>query len=123
VSLDYGFGDPTDQALLANPWRLFDVRGARGRQQRRSIEESSVSQACLRRRRPLLFVDPNETDPTYRVCLWAAPGQGKSVAAASPHRDPILVLSADRPSAYRFARKHHKGKRIDEVRYQGDATP
>jgi hypothetical protein len=70
---------------------------------------------------PLLFVDPNETDPTYRVCLWAAPGEGKSVAAASAP-DPILVLSADRPSAYRFARKHHKGKRIDEVRYLGIET-
>lgn len=70
---------------------------------------------------PLMFVDPTETDPTYRVCLWAAPGQGKSVAAASAP-DPILIVSADRPSAYRFARKHHKGKQIDEVRYQGRET-
>jgi hypothetical protein len=55
---------------------------------------------------PLDFVDPFETDDTYRVCLWASPGQGKSVAAASAP-SPILVLTADRPSAYRFARKHH----------------
>jgi hypothetical protein len=68
-----------------------------------------------------VFVDPNETDPTYRVCLWAAPGQGKSVAAASAP-GPILVVSADRPSAYRFARKHHHGKRIEEVRYVDDGT-
>jgi hypothetical protein len=52
------------------------------------------------------FVDPLETDDTFRVCLWASPGQGKSVAAASAP-SPILVLTADRPSAYRFARKHH----------------
>src|SRR5207253_4756037 len=69
----------------------------------------------------LEFVDPAATDPTYRVCLWAAPGQGKSVAAASAP-GPILILSADRPSAYRFARKHHKGKQIDEVRYQDKDT-
>jgi hypothetical protein len=70
---------------------------------------------------PILFVDPAETDPTYRVCLWAAPGQGKSVAAASAP-GPILVISADRPSAYRFARKHHQGKVIQEVRYEGEHT-
>jgi hypothetical protein len=55
---------------------------------------------------PLDFVDPLERDDTYRVVLWASPGQGKSVAAASAP-SPILVLTADRPSAYRFARKHH----------------
>jgi hypothetical protein len=55
---------------------------------------------------PLDFVDPLEHDDTYRVVLWASPGQGKSVAAASAP-SPILVLTADRPSAYRFARKHH----------------
>jgi AAA domain len=69
---------------------------------------------------PLVFVDPAETDPTYRVCLWAAPGQGKSVAAASAPA-PILVLSADRPSAYRYARKHHGHTKdtLREVRYTG----
>lgn len=69
----------------------------------------------------LEFVDPAETDDTYRVVLWAAPGQGKSVAAASAP-GPILVLSADRPSAYRFARKHHADKTIREVRYRGEQT-
>ena len=69
----------------------------------------------------LTFVDPLETDTTYRVCLWAAPGAGKSVAAASAP-DPLLVLSADRPSAYRFARKHHTGKDIREVRYIGPGS-
>lgn len=69
----------------------------------------------------LVFVDPAETDDTYRVVLWAAAGQGKSVAAASAP-GPILVLSADRPSAYRFARKHHTGKEIHEVRYQDAST-
>lgn len=69
---------------------------------------------------PLVFVDPAATDPTYRVCLWAAPGEGKSVAAASAPA-PLLVLSADRPSAYLYARKHH-GHTPDsmrEVRYAG----
>lgn len=67
------------------------------------------------------FVQPDETDATYRVCLWAAPGQGKSVAAASAP-GPILVLSADRPSAYRFARKHHADTEIREVRYRDAST-
>jgi hypothetical protein len=67
------------------------------------------------------FVDPNETDDTYRVVLWAAPGSGKSVVAASAP-GPILVLSADRPSAYKYARKHHAPKVINEVRYQGPET-
>lgn len=73
----------------------------------------------------LAFVDPAEIDSTYRVCLWAAPGEGKSVAAASAP-GPILALSADRPSAYRFARKHHntegRSKEIREVRYTGPDT-
>lgn len=69
----------------------------------------------------LTFVDPAETIDTYRVCLWAAPGSGKSVAAASAP-DPLLVLSADRPSAYKFARKHYVGKDIREVRYVNSST-
>lgn len=69
----------------------------------------------------LVFVDPAETVATYRVLLWAAPGAGKSVAAASAP-GPILVLSADRPSAYKFARKHHAGKDIREVRYIDHTT-
>jgi hypothetical protein len=69
----------------------------------------------------LAFVDPDETDDTYRVVLWAAPGQGKSVVAASAP-GPILVLSADRPTAYKYARKHHAPKVINEVRYQGPET-
>jgi hypothetical protein len=69
----------------------------------------------------LTFVDPDETDDTYRVVLWAAPGSGKSVVAASAP-GPLLVLSADRPSAYKYARKHHAPKVINEVRYQGPDT-
>lgn len=69
------------------------------------------------------FVDPDEVDPTYRAALWAAPGQGKSVAAASAPR-PILAISADRPSAYAFARKHHGHTKLSfrEVRYKGPET-
>jgi hypothetical protein len=72
---------------------------------------------------PLEFVNPDETDYTYRVVLWAAAGAGKSVTAASAPR-PILVLTADRPSAYRFARKHHSHTResLLEVRYQDAST-
>lgn len=72
---------------------------------------------------PLMFVDPDETDDTYRVCLWAAPGQGKSVAAASAPA-PILVVSADRPSAYKFARKHHghTADSLREIRYRDAGT-
>jgi hypothetical protein len=71
----------------------------------------------------LSFVDPDEIVATYRVCLWAAPGQGKSVTAASAPA-PILVLSADRPSAYKFARKHHghTAHTLREVRYHGPET-
>jgi len=69
----------------------------------------------------LAFVNPAETQDTYRTCLWAAPGSGKSVAAASAPA-PILVLSADRPSAYKYARKHHAGKEIREVRYVNSNT-
>jgi hypothetical protein len=69
----------------------------------------------------LEFVDPLEQDARHRVVLWAAPGEGKSVGAASSP-DPILVISADRPGAYRYARQHHKGKVIREVRYQGPQT-
>lgn len=55
----------------------------------------------------LVFVDPDEVVPTWRVGLWAEPGQGKSVAAATAP-DPILVVSADRPTAYMYVRKHHR---------------
>ena len=70
----------------------------------------------------LLFVDPATADDTYRVCLWGPPGAGKSVAAASAPT-PIVVLTADRPSAYKFARKHHSHTpdTLREVRYR-DAT-
>jgi hypothetical protein len=72
---------------------------------------------------PLAFVNPDEQDATYRVVLWAAPGQGKSVAAASAPA-PILVVSADRPSAYRYARKKHghTTQTLREVRYTGPET-
>lgn len=69
----------------------------------------------------LTFVDPAETIDTYRVCVWGPPGAGKSVAAASAP-GPLLVLSADRPSAYKFSRKHYAGKEIREVRYQNSGT-
>jgi hypothetical protein len=86
----------------------------------RLLEEAPVS-ATSDIPTGLQFVNPNETESTYRVCLWAAPGQGKSVAAASAP-GPILVLSADRPSAYKFARKHHAPKDIREVRYRDAST-
>lgn len=69
----------------------------------------------------LLFVDPQEADTRFRVVLWASPGEGKSVGAASAP-DPIVVISADRPGAYRFARRHHAGKDIRETRFQNSDT-
>ena len=69
----------------------------------------------------LTFVDPAEVIDTYRTCLWGPPGAGKSVAAASAP-GPLLVLSADRPSAYKFSRKHYTGKAINEVRYVNSGT-
>lgn len=69
----------------------------------------------------LEFVDPTAVDPTYRVVLFAAPGQGKSVAAASAP-DPILVLTADRPNAYRVPRQLHPKSEIREVRYRNAQT-
>lgn len=65
----------------------------------------------------LTFVDPLEADYVFRVVLWAAPGEGKTVGATSAP-GPILALSADRPGAYRFARRHHPDKVIRETRYQ-----
>lgn len=71
----------------------------------------------------LEFVDPAETDPTYRICLFATWGTGKSVAAASAPT-PIVVLSADRPSSYSYARVHHGHSATDlrEVRYRNAQT-
>lgn len=72
----------------------------------------------------LMFVDPDEHTTTYRACIWAAPGQGKSVIACSAP-GPLLVLSADRPTAYQFARVYWTGARhrdIREVRYLDEST-
>lgn len=66
----------------------------------------------------LAFVDPDAVETSYRVLLWAAPGEGKTVGACSAP-GPILVLSADRPTAYKFAREHHKDKDIREYRWTG----
>jgi hypothetical protein len=63
----------------------------------------------------LIFVNPDEIVTTYRVCLWASPGQGKSVIACSAP-GPLLVLSADRPTAYQFARAYWTGPRHREIR-------
>lgn len=62
----------------------------------------------------ITFVDPSEIQTTYRIGLWAAPGEGKTVAACSAPT-PILALNADRPSAFAFARKYH-GLSADDLR-------
>ena len=71
----------------------------------------------------LSFVDPSEMATTYRCVIWASPGEGKSVAAASAP-SPILVVSADRPTAYVFARRHHNHtpESLRETRYTDRAT-
>jgi hypothetical protein len=69
----------------------------------------------------LTFVDPDEQDNRYRICLWAQAGAGKTVAACSAP-GPIVAVSADRPGAYRYARRHHRDKSIREVRFEGQKT-
>lgn len=69
----------------------------------------------------LTFVDPNAVDKRWRIGLFAAPGGGKTVAACSAP-GPILAVNADRPGAYRYARRHHHGKQINEVRFQSWQT-
>lgn len=64
----------------------------------------------------LNFVDPTEVDSRWRMVLFGPPGIGKTVAACSAP-DPIVAISADRPGAYRYARKHHAGKDIREARF------
>jgi hypothetical protein len=70
----------------------------------------------------LVFEDPNDhADGYWRVVLYASPGQGKTVGACSAPA-PILAVSADRPRAYDFARRHYRGKRIDVARFTGVQT-
>lgn len=69
----------------------------------------------------LVFVDPSHVDERWRVCIYAAPGSGKTVAACSAP-GPIVAVNADRPGAYRFARRHYPGKPIHEVRFRNLQT-
>jgi hypothetical protein len=69
----------------------------------------------------LTFVDPDQQDDRWRIVLFGPPGSGKTVAACSAP-GPIVAVSADRPGAYRYARRHHQGKRIDEARFAGSRT-
>jgi len=64
----------------------------------------------------LIFVDPTEVQTTYRICLAGEPGDGKTIAAATAP-GPLLVLNADRPSAWEVARRRNPGKEIRETRY------
>lgn len=65
----------------------------------------------------LMFEDPASVDKRWRIGLFAAPGGGKTVAATSAP-GPILAVNADRPGAYRYSRRHHADKEINEVRFQ-----
>jgi hypothetical protein len=69
----------------------------------------------------LVFVDPAMVDERWRVVLFGAPGVGKTVAACSAP-GPIVALSADRPGAYRFARRHHPDTEIREARFTGSGS-
>jgi hypothetical protein len=64
----------------------------------------------------LIFVDPDAVDERWRIGLFGPPGCGKSVALASAP-SPIVTVSADRPGAYRFARRHNATATIHEVRF------
>lgn len=74
------------------------------------VEKAEVSSG-------LQFVDPEAADDTFRVCLWGPSGEGKSVGAASAP-GPIVVLSADRPGAYRTPRRLHRGTVLLETPYE-----
>lgn len=69
----------------------------------------------------LTFVDPAKVDDRWRIVLYGAPGVGKTVAACSAP-GPIIAVSADRPGAYRYARRHHDGQTIHEARFNGSDT-
>ena len=69
----------------------------------------------------LTFVDPDAVDTRWRIGLYGAPGAGKTVAATSAP-GPVLAVNADRPGAYRYARRRHAGKQIHEVRFQSWQT-
>lgn len=86
-----------------------------------AIKENDVQQTGDSDVPNLLFVDPNEVDARWRVVLFAAPGAGKTVAACSAP-GPIVTLSADRPGAYRYARRHHPGQEVNEVRFRDSRT-
>lgn len=66
----------------------------------------------------ITFVDEDEVDGRYRVLLYGQAKAGKSVGAATAP-GPLMVLSADRPGAYRFARTRHPRGHIREVRVEG----
>ncbi len=70
-----------------------------------------------------IFVNPLEVATTYRFGLWAASGEGKTVAACSAPK-PILALNADRPSAYHFARKFYglSADDLREMRYDDESS-
>jgi hypothetical protein len=69
----------------------------------------------------LTFVDPDAVDDRWRIGLFGIPGSGKTVALASAP-GPILTINADRPGAYRYARRHNAGTRIHEVRFVNSQT-
>jgi AAA domain len=69
----------------------------------------------------LQFVDPEAADDTFRLVLWGPPGEGKSVGAASAP-GPIVVLSADRPGAYRTPRRLHRDTVLMETRYESSRS-
>lgn len=69
----------------------------------------------------LTFVDPDAVDVRWRIGLFGIPGSGKTVALASAP-PPILTINADRPGAYRYARRHNRGNQIHEVRFATSQT-
>lgn len=69
----------------------------------------------------LFFIDAAAAASRYRVLLYGQPGAGKSCAAATAP-GPVLVLTADRPGAYRYARTQHDADHILEVRVIGKQT-
>lgn len=73
----------------------------------------------------LTFVDEAQTAQTMEhisAILYGPKGVGKSTAAASAP-GPIVYVNADAPGRLRYARRHHPGKDIREVRLRARLTP
>lgn len=78
---------------------------------------SAATVSPIRGQSALDFADQQPRDH-LSILLYGASGEGKSVGACSAP-GPIIVANADGPGALRFARRHHRGKDIRELKVSG----